>query len=32
MGKGLMDYYTIDELKKFVTDLHNLGKEAWLAW
>lgn len=31
IGKGLMDYYTIDQLSQFVTDLHNLGKEAWLA-
>ncbi|HZW40407.1 MAG TPA: (5-formylfuran-3-yl)methyl phosphate synthase [Ignavibacteriaceae bacterium] len=31
IGKGLLDYYTIKELKKFVTDLHKIGKEAWLA-
>jgi hypothetical protein len=31
IGKGLMDYYSIKELKKFVNDLHKLGKEAWLA-
>jgi len=31
IGKGLMDYYSIKELKKFVSDLHKLGKEAWLA-
>jgi len=31
IGKGLMDYYSIKELKKFVTDLHKLKKEAWLA-
>lgn len=31
IGKGLMNYYTLKELKKFVADLHKLGKEAWLA-
>lgn len=31
IGKGLMDYYSIKELKKFVSDLHKLKKEAWLA-
>lgn len=31
IGKGLMNYYTIKELKKFVYDLHKLRKEAWLA-
>lgn len=31
IGKGLMDYYTIKQLKKFVDDLHKIGKEAWLA-
>lgn len=31
IGKGLMDYYSIKQLKKFITDLHNIGKEAWLA-
>ncbi len=31
IGKGLLDYYTIKQLKKFVNDLHKLGKEAWLA-
>ncbi|MBU2446885.1 MAG: (5-formylfuran-3-yl)methyl phosphate synthase [Bacteroidetes bacterium] len=31
IGKGLLDYYTIKELKKFVNDLHKVGKEAWLA-
>ena len=31
IGKGLMDYYTIRQLKKFVSDLHKLKKEAWLA-
>jgi uncharacterized protein (UPF0264 family) len=31
IGKGLLDYYSVDELRKFVTDLHKIGKEAWLA-
>jgi uncharacterized protein (UPF0264 family) len=31
IGKGLLDYYTIKELTKFVNDLHKIGKEAWLA-
>lgn len=31
IGKGLMDYYSIEQLTKFVADLHALGKEAWLA-
>ena len=31
IGKGLMDYYSIEQLSKFVADLHALGKEAWLA-
>lgn len=31
IGKGLLDYYTIEQLTKFVNDLHALEKEAWLA-
>ncbi len=31
IGKGLMDYYSIKQLKKFVDDLHKIGKEAWFA-
>ena len=31
IGKGLIDYYTTKQLKKFVSDLHKIGKEAWLA-
>lgn len=31
IGKSLMHYYSVGELKKFVNDLHKLGKEAWLA-
>ncbi len=31
IGKSLMDYYTIEQIDQFVTDLHSIGKEAWLA-
>ncbi|SRR6266540_4372158 len=31
IGKGLLDYYTIDQIAKFVGDLHRIGKEAWVA-
>ena len=31
IGKGLLDYYTIEQLTKLVNDLHALEKEAWLA-
>lgn len=31
IGKGLLDYYSIDQLTKFVANLHALEKEAWLA-
>lgn len=31
IGMGLMDYYSLKKLKKFVNDLHKIGKEAWLA-
>ncbi len=31
IGKGLLDYYDVDQLGKFVAVLHTLGKEAWLA-
>ena len=31
IGKGLLDYYTSDQLQSFVSDLRSLGKEAWLA-
>jgi (5-formylfuran-3-yl)methyl phosphate synthase len=31
IGKGLMDYYTIEQVSKFVADLHAGGKEAWIA-
>lgn len=31
IGKGLLDYYTMDQLAKFVDDIHSVGKEAWIA-
>ena len=31
IGKGLLDYFTLDDLAAFVDQLHALGKEAWLA-
>lgn len=31
IGKGLMDYYSLDQLGEFVRSLHDIGKEAWLA-
>jgi (5-formylfuran-3-yl)methyl phosphate synthase len=31
IGKGLLDYYTIEQIAKFVGDLHRIGKEAWIA-
>lgn len=31
IGKGLLDYYSVDQLKGFVASLHGAGKEAWLA-
>ena len=31
IGKGLLDYFTLDDLQGFVDRLHALGKEAWLA-
>lgn len=31
IGKGLLDYYTIEQLAKFVEDLHSQRKEAWIA-
>ncbi len=31
IGKGLLDHFTLDQLRKFVSDLHSLGKEAWVA-
>ena len=31
IGKGLLDYYHLEQLEKFVDDIHAVGKEAWLA-
>lgn len=31
IGKGLLDYYSLDQLTDFVFALHGLRKEAWLA-
>lgn len=31
IGKGLLDYYTLDQLDKLVDDLRSVGKETWLA-
>lgn len=31
IGRGLLDYYSNEQLAKFVHDLHALEKEAWLA-
>ena len=31
IGKGLLDYFSIVELKRFVNDLHKINAEAWLA-
>lgn len=31
IGKGLLDYYKLKELKKFVNSLHKINSEAWLA-
>jgi (5-formylfuran-3-yl)methyl phosphate synthase len=31
VGKGLMDYYSIEQLQKFVDDFHSISAEAWLA-
>ncbi len=31
IGKGLLDYYNLKELKKFVNSLHKINAEAWLA-
>ena len=31
IGKGLLDYYNLAQLRKFVHGCHRLGVEAWLA-
>lgn len=30
-GQGIIDYYDIKQITNFVKDLHDLGKEAWIA-
>jgi len=30
-GKGLLDFYSIDQVAKFVAELHSIKKEAWIA-
>jgi uncharacterized protein (UPF0264 family) len=31
IGKGLLDYYSLEQIQRFVNDLHSIGKEAWIA-
>lgn len=31
VGKGLLDYFDLKQLRDFVADIHSLGKQAWLA-
>jgi uncharacterized protein (UPF0264 family) len=31
LGMGLLDYYTLADIKRFVTKCHDRGLEAWLA-
>lgn len=31
IGKGLLDYYSIDQIRQFVQALHAQDKEAWVA-
>jgi (5-formylfuran-3-yl)methyl phosphate synthase len=31
IGKGLLDYFSVEQLFDFVAEMHGLGKEAWLA-
>lgn len=31
IGKGLLDYYSIEKVQDFVATLHAIGKEAWIA-
>jgi uncharacterized protein (UPF0264 family) len=31
IGKGLLDYYEIQQLEQFVNDVHGIDKEAWVA-
>lgn len=31
IGKGLLDYWTIGDVSRFVSQMHSLRKEAWIA-
>jgi (5-formylfuran-3-yl)methyl phosphate synthase len=31
IGKGLLDYYSPEQIAQLVAGLHNLGREAWIA-
>ncbi|MFB0516761.1 MAG: (5-formylfuran-3-yl)methyl phosphate synthase [Candidatus Neomarinimicrobiota bacterium] len=31
IGMSLIDYYSTEQITKFVMDLHSMGKEAWIA-
>jgi uncharacterized protein (UPF0264 family) len=31
IGMGLLDYYRLEEIARFVRDIHSFGKEAWIA-
>lgn len=31
IGKGLLDYYSLDHIRAFAEALHDIGKEAWIA-
>jgi uncharacterized protein (UPF0264 family) len=30
-GKGLLDFYSIEQIAKLIDDLHSIKKEAWIA-
>lgn len=31
VGKGLLDYYSPEQIAQLVADLHDIGREAWIA-
>lgn len=31
IGRGILDYYSIDQLAKVAVAMHKIGKEAWIA-
>jgi uncharacterized protein (UPF0264 family) len=31
IGMGLLDYFSVDQITRVVSQLHGLGKEAWIA-